>query len=145
MKLPSIAFALLLAASLLPACGDAKTSDITIVRAYFVVCDSVAEVNHCRGPSHRAGSETFTVIISTNEVKRSYDTKTFHGCEVTAPRRWKCLDAKDDPAIMYDDVLIWDERKGQAVVTKGAYCLADALKGKKSDTSDKLACYLGDS
>lgn len=100
--------------------------------------------NRCLGPTHRAGSETFTVIISQNEVKRGYRMKTFHGCEVTAPRRWKCLDESGGPAIMYDDVLVWDERKDLDSVTKSSYCFADALKGMKSDTLDRIACYLGD-
>ena len=132
-----------LATLLAAACGDnAKVSDITVVRAYIVACDSVTAISLCLGPSHRAGFEDFTVIISKREVRRNHLIYTFHDCEVLAPRHWDCLDIKNNLVQMRDYDMKWDEltEAHQVAVYKSTYCLADEEKGKGATKRSQLSC-----
>lgn len=144
MKLPTIAL-VFLAISLLSACSDdVKVSDITIVKAYFVACDSVLSMGYCYGPSHRTNPEEFTVTISKNEVARNHLIFTFHDCKVFGPRRWDCLDTKNNLVSMTGTEMKWDEltEAHQASADKVTYCFADERKGKKSSFSNRLLCLL---
>lgn len=129
----------------LAACSnDAKVSDVTVVRAYVVVCDSAQSGSICLGPTHKSGYLDYTVIISKNEVRTAFISDGFHDCQVQTPHNWNCLDAKNSFIWMhdgttYDDVLM---RQKKATVDKAQYCFADDQIGMKSSKWATLECLL---
>jgi hypothetical protein len=108
--------------------GVKSVSDVSLVTAYFVTCDSVLSLNRCHGPMHRAETETFTVVVSRQAVLRR-SAHLFHGCEVLEPRRWLCFDDQGNTVEMSGFEMRWvliDADK-QASISPKEYCEAPIL------------------
>ena len=71
--------------------GVRNLSDASVVTAYLVHCDSLVELGHCYGPTHRGGTIDYTVIISRQQVLQA-NVHPFSQCLVLEPRHWYCFD-----------------------------------------------------
>ena len=124
--------------------GVKSVSDVSLVTAYFVTCDSLLELNHCYGPTHQASTETFTVIVSHQAVLRR-SVHAFSRCEVLEPRRWSCFDDQSNVVTMRGFEMTWAfiDADKQASVSPREYCEAPTLNSltHKLDVPSKLAVW----
>lgn len=129
MNSHSLGIAAALAAGLLTGCGTSNdgvrnVSDVSLVTAYYVTCDSVLLLYHCEGPTHRARAQPFTVIISRQAVLQQ-SFHSLHSCEVLEPREWTCLDEQNNFVRMRGFTIEWtlnDAPPKQASVSPREYC-----------------------
>jgi hypothetical protein len=145
MRTSSRRVTLVLAATLGAACdksGVRNVRDVSRVTTYFVHCDSVVEHGYCYGPVHRMDTQTFTVLMSRQQVLR-YTIHPFTGCLVLDPREWYCLDDKRRGVDMGGYVMHWAELDSAkvAAVSKREWCDAPReVRGRSPSLSDKLRC-----
>lgn len=124
--------------------GVRNLSDASVVTAYLVHCDSVVELGHCYGPTHRGGTIDYTVIISQQQVLQA-NVHPFGQCLVLEPRHWYCFDEDRKPVYMGDFEMHWAELDSakEAAVSKMDYCASpDTARGKPPSFSTRLKCSL---
>ena len=122
--------------------GMRSLNDASVVTAYFVHCDSIAEHGYCIGPTHRVNKVDYTVIISRQQVLQA-NIHPFSQCLVLEPRHWYCLDEDRQPVDMGDFQMHWAELDSakQAAVSKMEYCdTPDTARGARPSFWSRLGC-----
>jgi hypothetical protein len=122
--------------------GVRHLSDASVVTAYIVHCDSLAELGHCYGPTHKGGTADYTVVISSQQVLQA-NIHPFSQCLVLEPRHWNCLDVDKAPVTMGDFEMRWaqlDSAK-EATLSKIEYCeMPDTARGARPSFFARMEC-----